>query len=124
MRRFQIYAAWLAIISLLIEGLLPTAVSAATRFGESQSPLPLCSASAGAPAHPREAPPLPLRHCALCTVCSGSLAFLSPRPAGDKIASDLLAGAAYPRLLLSARIARGRALYGVAQPRAPPSAFS
>jgi hypothetical protein len=121
LKRIHLFAARLAIIAMLIDGLLPTAVSAAVRSGNAGSSVPLCSAAAGAPQPTKEAPVLPARHCALCAAC---VAGLPPPRRGDGFIGPLLFGPADLNRAFSARIGTGDIFYRAAQPRAPPTAFS
>jgi hypothetical protein len=118
MKRFHACAAWLAIVALLIDGLLPTAVAAARP--DSAAPLALCSAAAGAPPPGKPQPVLPVRHCALCAAFFTGL--LPSRLGG--LAAPRFAGAAHPLVNRSLTAAARHADYSAAQPRAPPSALS
>jgi len=123
LRRIHLFAARLAIIAMLIDGLLPTAVSAAMRSGTAAPTVPLCSAAAGTPLPAKEAPASPARHCALCAVCAACVAGLPPRQ-GDGFIGRLLIGSANPARPLSTPIVIGDIPYRAAQPRAPPATFS
>jgi hypothetical protein len=123
-RRIHLLAARLAIVAMLIDGLLPTAVSAATALGNAARPAPLCSAASGAPVPAKEAPALPARHCALCAACAACVASLLPPRQGDGFTGRLLMGSAHPLQALSAWIVTGDIFYRVGQPRAPPAIFS
>jgi hypothetical protein len=113
-KRRHTCAAWLAIVALLIDGLLPSAVSAA-RPAAARA---LCSTAAGDHLPGKPAPGLPPRHCALC---AGVVAGLLPsRPGG--LVARLLAGAAHPAMIAPAAADPGRPDYAAAQPRAPPIA--
>jgi len=116
--RFHACAAWLAIVALLIDGLLPTAVSAAR--SDDAAPRALCSAAAGVPPHGKSAPALPARHCALC---AGVFVGLLPSRQG-RLAARLLASAAPLAVGAAVAATPGRADYAAAQPRAPPRAAS
>ena len=116
MSRIRALAAWLAIVALLIDGMLPTAVSAATP--EAATPLALCTAAAGAGLPGRHAPSLPIRHCALCAAFFVGL--LPDRSAGA--ITRLIAGAAHPAVIAWTAARPGRARYTATQPRAPPIA--
>jgi hypothetical protein len=124
LRRIHFFAARLAIVAMLIDGLLPTAVSAAVRSGNAGSSVPLCSAVAGAPQPTKEAPVLPARHCALCAACAAFVAGLLPTRRGDGFSGPLLIGPAHPTGFFLARIVTENILYRAAQPRAPPATFS
>jgi hypothetical protein len=124
LRRIHLFAARLAIIALLIDGLLPTAVSAAARIDATAPALPLCSAATGAPSPVKEVPALPLRHCALCAVCAAGVAGLLPSRQGDGCADRHLIGPAHTSQALSLRVVTGDIFYRAAQPRAPPATFS
>ncbi|HTW50977.1 MAG TPA: hypothetical protein VME45_03675 [Stellaceae bacterium] len=118
MKRLHLLAAWLAITALLIDGLLPTAVSAAAM--SPASPLPLCSAAATGNSLPDRAPQsLPTRHCTLCAVCAGCPLGLFPHSVSGGLIVRISGGAAHPIITPSATINR-RAAYITAQPRAPP----
>jgi hypothetical protein len=110
--------AWLAIVALLVDGLLPTALAAETRFAA--APPALCGAAAGAPQPARQAPPLPARHCALCL--ASLTALLPGRPASP--ATRPLPGTSLPSAALCAAASRDNPNYATAQPRAPPRAAS
>jgi hypothetical protein len=124
LRRINLFAARLAIVAMLIDGLLPTAVSAAVRSGTAAPSLPLCSAAAGAPRPAKEAPALPARHCALCAACAACVAGLPPPRRGDGFSGPLLIGPAHLNRAFPARVGTGDIFYRAAQPRAPPTAFS
>ena len=124
MRRIHLFAARLAIVAMLIDGLLPTAVSAAVRSGTAALSIPLCSAPTGAPAPAKEAPVLPARHCALCAACAACVAGLPPPRRGNGFIGPLLLGPADLNRAFSARVGTGDIFYRAAQPRAPPTAFS
>ena len=91
MKRLRICAAWLAIVALLIDGLLPTAVSAAA-ISDTAVPLALCSAAPGVPLPGKEAPTPPMRRCALCAAC---LRRPAAEPAGGDSPRGVTAGAAH-----------------------------
>jgi hypothetical protein len=122
LRRIHLFAARLAIIAMLIDALLPTAVSAAARFDATAGSLPLCSA-AGTPHPTKEAPALPMRHCALCAAGAACVAGLLPSRQGDGFAGRFLVGFARPKPALLTQTVRN-IFYDTAQPRAPPTAFS
>jgi hypothetical protein len=124
LRRIHLFAARLAIIAMLIDGLLPTAVSAAARVDATAAALPLCSTATGAPLPAKEAPVLPARHCALCAACAACVASLLPPRQDDGFAGWLLIGSAHPTQALSTRIVTADIFYRAAQPRAPPAIFS
>jgi hypothetical protein len=115
LKRRNAVAAWLAIVALLIDGLLPTAVSAA--IPDAAAPIAVCSAAAGVPSPGRTAPTLPTRHCALCAGIA--VALLPSRPSG--LAARLLAGAGHPAIVLTAAVRTRHFEYAAAQPRAPPA---
>jgi hypothetical protein len=123
LRRIHLFAVQLAIIAMLIDALLPSAVSAAMRSGTAAPSVPFCNAATGTPLPAKEAPALPARHCALCAACAACFASLPPRQ-GDGLTGRLLIGPANPTQPLSARIDTRGSLYRAAQPRAPPAAFS
>jgi len=112
-RRWRALSACIAIFALLIDALLPTAVSAAAAPGASAPSPAFCGALGGAPNKPGALPPS--RHCALC--CSP----LSALPPGRNgvIVLRLPAEAAYPASISSATPSR-HLLGSDAQPRAPP----
>jgi hypothetical protein len=115
-RRFRIWAGWLAILALLIDGLLPTAVSAATG-ADMAVPAALCSAASGAPQPAKHQSPLPPRHCALCGACAAGLPPEPPR----RISVPLIAEDASSAIALSTAPFTGRPDYPPALPRAPPA---
>ena len=124
MRRIHLFAVRLAILAMLIDALLPTAVSAAARSDMAPPSVPLCSAAAGAPLQPKEAPVLPVRHCALCAACAACVAGLLPPRQGGGFAGGFLIGPAHPNRVLAVLMATHAAAYRTAQPRAPPAIFS
>ena len=114
MERFRRVAAWLAIFALLIDGLLPAAVSAATPAGRA-TPVAWCSGASGAPLHHEPLPVVPARHCALC---GAVIVALLPARGGIATRSE---GDAYRFALTSPCIvAAVRLSHATAQPRAPP----
>ena len=119
MKRLHAYAVWIAIVALLIDGLLPTAVAAAAR-PNTAAPLALCSAAAGGSLPGRHAPTLPTRHCALCVAAFVGL--LPSRDGGP--APRRLAGAVDALIAATATTETRRVDYAVPQPRAPPHATS
>jgi hypothetical protein len=116
LKRCPAYAVWFAIVALLIDGLLPTAVAAAKPDAAASSVL--CSAAAGIPQPAKDAPTLPARHCALCAAFFVGL--VPSRPSG--LAARRLAGVAHRGAAPSAAGKTGRPQYAAAQPRAPPVA--
>jgi len=114
-------AAWLALVALLIDGLLPTAVSAAMRPGTA-TPLPLCRAASGAPQPAQQAPSLPMRHCAMCAACPACLLGPLPSRGGEGLITRFLASAAHPAIIAFVAGQLQGADYAAAQPRAPPQA--
>lgn len=122
MKRVHLIAAWLAIAALLIDGLLPTAVSAAA-LPDRASPFALCGAASGnsLPAHAPS--PLPPHRCALCGVCAGWTVGLLPGRA-ETLTASLAAGDALLTIVGSAHFRTGRSAYAAAQPRAPPETTS
>jgi hypothetical protein len=124
LRRLHLFAARFAIIAMLIDALLPSAVSAAANPGSGAPLLPLCRAALGAPLPRKEAPPRPARHCSLCAVSSTCVVGLLPSRTGGGTANRLPAGAAHSAILPSVVTIGCPADDGPVQPRAPPSAFS
>lgn len=124
LRRLHLFAARLAIIALLIDALLPSAVSAAANPGRGAPLLALCGAALGVPLPRKEAPPLPARYCSLCAVSSTCTVGLLPSRTGAGPANRLPAGAAHSTILLFVAMVSRPINDGAAQPRAPPSAFS
>jgi len=124
LRRIHLFAARLAIIAMLIDGLLPTAVSAAMRVDPSAHSLPLCSAATNAPQPNKESPVLPARHCALCAACAACIAAVMPSRQANGFTARLLIGSAHSTQVVSVRFATGDIFYRTAQPRAPPAIFS
>jgi hypothetical protein len=114
-RRFHRLAAWLAIVALLIDGLLPTTVSAAASR-DAGVRLALCSATVGDSLPGKHAPTLPTRHCALCAAMTAGL--IPSRDGG--LVARLFAGAANPAIAPSVENPTRGANYASAQPRAPP----
>lgn len=118
MRRTHLFTAWLAIVVLLLDGLLPTAVSAAATAGSGPQ-LALCSTEPGNTHPGRSQPVAPLHHCAICSICAASaLGLLPNREIG--LFAPLFASAIHPQIPRSITPATGRFAYNVAQPRAPP----
>jgi hypothetical protein len=60
------WLAWLAIAALLIDGVLPSAVSLAMAHDRAAPISSLCGAATGQPGPNRTPATLPTRHCALC----------------------------------------------------------
>jgi hypothetical protein len=117
--RFHWSAAWLAIVALLIDGLLPTAVSAAASH-DAAAPVALCGATAGDSLPGKHPSTLPTRHCALCAAMSVGLI-----PGRDgALVAQVFAGTAHPAVTPSVTAPTQRADYASAQPRAPPQATS
>jgi hypothetical protein len=116
MKRLRICAAWLAIVALLIDGLLPTAATAAVSGAPGLAAL--CGAATGGPVPAKPLPVLPTRHCALCAAFFTGL--LPNRP--DGLAKRLLAGAVRAEIRRTAAIAARLGDYPASQPRAPPRA--
>jgi hypothetical protein len=121
-RRAHLFTAWLAIVALLLDGLLPTAVSAAAT-ADSGSQLALCSTADGNRLPGRSQPVAPPHHCALCAICAGSALSLLPGREGGPLA-PLLTGAAHQPIPRSLKTDAGRLAYAAAQPRAPPRSAS
>lgn len=115
MKRLRTFAAWLAIAALLIDGMLPTAVTAMTPGG-GQAPAAFCSGASGIPVPGKPPSSLPLRHCALCAAFF--VALLPPRPGG--LPARLVVGPAHPAAVAGIATLPGRVPYAAAQPRAPP----
>ena len=120
--RIQLFAARLAIVAMLIDALLPTAVSAAAT-ADAVGPLPLCSAATGAPRPAKDAPALPMRHCALCAAGAVCVAGLLPSGHSAGVVERFPIGPAHPAFAIFAPTTPN-AIYRAAQPRAPPTAFS
>jgi hypothetical protein len=118
LKRLHFPVLWLAIIAVLIDGLLPTAVAAATGADHAAPPLALCSSASGAPSPGKNSPVLPVRHCALCAAFFAGL--LPGRPGA--LTARRLSGAAHPSIARAFAAADQRADYRTAQPRAPPQA--
>jgi hypothetical protein len=119
LRRLHAVASWLAIVALLIDGMLPSAVSTASR-PDLAAPRTLCRAAASVPAPSKQTSTLPIRHCALC---AGVIAGLLPSRQGGFYAG-FLTSTAHPTLSRSVADASRRIEYAAAQPRAPPVAAS
>jgi hypothetical protein len=111
-------AAWLAIVALLIDAMLPTALAAVPRAGPAGPPLAMCRAGTADPLPAKSAPDLPPRHCALCAVCA--LALLPARPAA--LFARRVDGTAHPEVPVAASFGASRHDYAAALPRAPPVA--
>jgi hypothetical protein len=118
LKRLHFPALWLAILAVLVDGLLPTAVAAATGADHAPPPLALCSSAPGAPLPGKNLPALPIRHCALCATFFVGL--LPGRPGA--LTARRLAGTAHPSIARAFAAADQRADYRAAQPRAPPQA--
>ncbi|HVH81311.1 MAG TPA: hypothetical protein VM782_18065 [Stellaceae bacterium] len=117
MKRRHAFTIWVAVVALLIDALLPSAVSAAAASG-AEPALALCGGAEGGTSAPvKRVPVLPMRHCALCT--APFTAILTGR--NPTFVSRLVAGRAHtrPASILSAPLTA--AAYTPAQPRAPPS---
>ena len=108
--------AWLAIVALLINALVPTAISAASVAGTVIAGHgALCGAGSGGTGPVKETPPAP-HHCICCLggAIGGFLPTraptLSQREYGAAIIKEFATDAAIPR----------RVAYGAPQPRGPP----
>ena len=122
MKRVHLMAAWLAVAALLIDGLLPTAVSAAA-LPDRAAPFALCGAPGGN-SFPEHVPsPLPAHHCALCAVCAGWTLGLLPNRA-EGLSATTRAATALPALSRTAVAWDRRGVHTTAQPRAPPERIS
>jgi len=117
LKRYHSLAAWLAIVALLIDGLLPTAVSAAVGGGAAEHAV-LCTAT-GESLPGEHAPTLPTRHCALCVVTA-----VGVFPSGPGAFTRLLAGAALPAIVPAFAVTAKHLAYASAQSRAPPTMTS
>jgi hypothetical protein len=112
------WAAWLSIVALLIDALLPSAVSAATLAGAATAPLKLCGAADDGHLPGKQAPPAPLRHCPLCAAYAAGLP-----PGRPGVALALFTEGDAPLAVSAAAIAPpDHRAYAAAQPRAPPLA--
>jgi hypothetical protein len=111
-------AARLAIVALLIDALLPTALAAAPHGDPAGPLLPLCRAGTADPLPAKSAPDLPPRHCTLCAVCAMALLPVRPPP----IFARRVEETAHPAVVVAASLGTTRHDYAVAQPRAPPTA--
>lgn len=117
MKRVHLIAAWLAIVALLMNGLLPTAVSAAALQSRA-APFALCGASGDS--LPAPAPPaLPAQHCALCAVWTGGAVGLLPGCA-EGLTARISAGNGLPAIAHCVPLQTRPGVYPAAQPRAPP----
>jgi hypothetical protein len=121
LRRAHLFTVWLAIVALLLDGLLPTAVSAMAM--NPASPLPLCSAASGNSFPDRAPQNLPTRHCTLCAICAGCPIGVFPHSASGGLIVRISTGAAHPVITPSTTKNR-RTAYATAQPRAPPATAS
>ncbi|MFZ2003987.1 MAG: DUF2946 family protein [Stellaceae bacterium] len=119
MRRGHLFTAWLAIVALLLDGLLPTAVSAAAATSDAGPRLALCSTTNGNTLPGRPQPNLPPRHCALCAICAGSALGLLPSREGGPLV-PVLANVAHLLIPRSMKALARRFAYAAPQPRAPP----
>jgi len=115
-QRRHVFGAWLAIIAVLIDGLLPTAVAAAATSSVPTTPLTLCNAASGDYPPVKHAPSLPLHHCALCGAVVVGL--LPTRSSG--FLALFFAGAAHLTIVASIMRYQTRQDYAAALPRAPP----
>jgi hypothetical protein len=115
-QRRYVFAVWLAIIAVLIDGLLPTALAAAATSGVPTTPLTLCSAASGDHPPVKHAPSLPPHHCALC---GAFVAGLLPTGTSDFF-RYILTGAVHPTVIASTTRRQTRQDYPAALPRAPP----
>jgi hypothetical protein len=115
--RGHVRVAWLAVVALLIDGLLPSALAVAAG-PNAAGPLALCSAAPNAPSPSRQAPVLPARHCALCA--GWFIGLLPHRP--DGLIAPLPGETAALGVVASVAAGSERADYPAAQPRAPPPA--
>jgi hypothetical protein len=115
-QRRYVFAAWLAIIAVLIDGLLPTAVAAAATSGVPTTPLTLCNAASGDHPPMKHVAGLPPHHCALC---GGFIAGLFPTGTNDFF-EYILTGALNPTVIASTARRQTRQDYAAALPRAPP----
>ena len=116
MKRVHLIAAWLAIVTLLIDGLLPTAASATALPGRAAPAL--CGASGESlPAH---APPtLPAHRCTLCAVCAGGAVGVLPGCA-EGLTARISGGNGPPAIAPSMALHTRLIVNPAAQPRAPP----
>lgn len=115
MKRIDARALWLAIVALLIDALLPTAVVAAAPR-EAIGRLVLCGATAAGERQPsNSAPALPSRHCSICAIAAGPPS--QPQGLTEPVESFLIQPAGLP-----AATNAGIISYPDAQPRAPPEA--
>jgi hypothetical protein len=115
-QRRYIFVAWLAIIAVLIDGLLPTAVPAAATSGVPTTPLTLCNAASGDHPPIKHAPNLSPHHCALCAAFVVGL--LPTRSSG--FLALFFAGAAHLTIVASIMRYQTRQDYAATLPRAPP----
>jgi hypothetical protein len=114
-KRVHLIAAWLAIVALLIDGLLPTAVSAAA-LPDRAAPVALCGATAGDTAPGRAPPTLPAHRCALCAVWA--IGLLPSR--AQALTARISDGDALAVIVRSTPYSARQTAYAAAQPRAPP----
>jgi len=113
-RRRRSLPAWIAILAMMIDALLPTTVSAASAGPGAPLPITaLCSGASGAPA--KHGVPLPIRHCALCC---GLVFNLTPSRPGY-LTLRRVVGLAHALVQSYAPRAR-RPIRNDVQPRAPP----
>lgn len=109
--------AWLAIVSLLLQALLPTGLAAAAGFDRSVEATRFYCGASGVRHAPEKEKGTTARHCALCLAAmvgmapAPKLALSSPRLAG-MFAGSIAASDAVPKPLR----------YAAAQPRGPPVA--
>lgn len=109
-------AAWLALVALLVQALLPSTIAAAQQLGGGYS-LAVCGAMSGTVKDRPDAPTCPAAHCVLCLVAAVGAASV-PQPAG-LIPPQRRAEKAPP---LPEPEATRRAAITAAQPRGPPAA--
>ncbi len=109
---------------MLIGGLLPGELTAATARDTAPLIAPLCGTTAERPLSPHAPPAAPAKHCGLCAVCSAGFAGLLPRSAGQefswRVPDGVMHGAVPHYHAPPVRLVE----YEAAQPRAPPRPFS
>lgn len=107
-------SAWVAILAMMIDALLPTTVSAAA--AASGAPGPIIAICGGAGSVPgKHEVPLPIRHCALC---SGLVFNLTPSRQGYLTIRRTIGLARLPVQSCAPRAQRP--IRNDVQPRAPP----
>jgi len=113
-RRRRSLSAWIAILAMMIDALLPTTVSASAVIPG--APVPIIAICGGAGSAPvKQDVPLPMRHC---TLCCGLVFNLTPSRQ-EYLTSRRIVGLAHASVQSYAPRAQ-RPIRNNVQPRAPP----